>query len=91
MANFAKVENAIVTQVIAVVNDELLDAEGNESEEIGKAFIESIGLVGEWVQTSYNGNPIQGKDRGPYAGINYKWDGTTFAAPPVPEPIEETA
>lgn len=85
MAHFAKVENGVVTQVIVVGNDDILDADGNESEAVGKAFIKSIGLDGDWWQTSYNGNPVGGVDRGPYAGIGYAWDGDKFSIPAAPE------
>lgn len=54
MAHFAKIEGGVVTQVIVVGNQNILDAEGNESEEIGQAFITKIRLNGEWKQTSYN-------------------------------------
>jgi hypothetical protein len=89
MAHFARVENGLVFQVIVVNNVDILDVDGNESEAVGQAFINSIGLDGEWVQTSYNGNPVGGVDRGPYAGIGYSWDGDKFAAPAVPEPAPE--
>ena len=48
MAHFAKIENGIVTNVIVVHNNEAPD------EATGQAFIASIGLDGEWKQTSYN-------------------------------------
>ena len=79
MAHFARVQNGIVTDVIAVSNEEVPD------EAAGQAFIASVGLEGDWVQTSYHGNPIDGQDRGPYAGIGYTWDGTVFAAPIIEE------
>jgi sulfur carrier protein ThiS len=84
MAHFAQVENGIVTTVIAVSNDEV------PNESTGQAFLASLGLLGEWVQTSYNGNPIEGQDRGGYAGIGYTWDGTTFTPETVTTDIEET-
>jgi len=63
MAHFAKVENGTVLQVIVVSNDDAPD------EATGKAFIASLGLVGEWVQTSYNHNI-----RKQYAGVNFTYD-----------------
>jgi hypothetical protein len=54
MAHFAKVENGVVTNVVVV----------DEHEDNGQEFLNSIGLDGTWIQTSYNGN-IRGK----YAGI----------------------
>jgi hypothetical protein len=51
MAHFAQVADGIVQQVIVVGNGDA------PTEAAGKAFIASIGLAGEWVQTSYNSNP----------------------------------
>lgn len=85
MAHFAKIVDGVVTQVIAVSNDEV------PNEAAGQAYIAALGLEGEWVQTSYNGNPIDGQDRGPYAGGGFTWDGTQFIPPSNPTPdIEET-
>jgi hypothetical protein len=74
MAHFARVENGIVQQVIVVSNDDA------PTEADGKAFIASIGLPGEWVQTSYNNNPIEGQDRGKYAAVSDLWDGEKFSS-----------
>jgi hypothetical protein len=70
MAHFAKVENGKVVEVI-VVNNKVLGANLDfpESESIGQAFIASLSLDGEWLQTSYNGN-----FRGNYAGIGFNYD-----------------
>ena len=75
MAHFAKVVNGIVEQVIVVSNDDA------PTEAAGQAFIASLGINGEWVQTSYNNNPIKGQDRGKYAGIGDLWTGTEFVSP----------
>lgn len=75
MAHFARVENGVVREVIVVSNDDA------PTETAGKAFIANIGLSGEWVQTSYNNNPVEGASRGKYAGIGDLWDGTTFTTP----------
>jgi len=75
MAHFAKIENGIVREVIVVGNDDA------PTEAAGQTFIASIGLDGEWVQTSYNNNPVEGASRGKYAGIGDLWDGTTFTTP----------
>lgn len=69
MAHFAEVSGDVVTQVIVVSNDDCGNLEFPESEPIGQAFIASLGIDGEWVQTSYNGN-----FRGVYAGIGYRYD-----------------
>ena len=89
MAHFAQLnEQNIVTQVIVVANEELLD-NGIESEQKGKTFCQSL-FDGSWVQTSYNGNI-----RKNYAGIGYTYDSQRDAfIPPQPYPswalIEET-
>lgn len=75
MAHFAKIQNGIVREVIVVSNDDA------PTEAAGKAFIASIGLDGEWIQTSYNNNPIEGGSRGKFAGIGDLWDGSTFTSP----------
>lgn len=82
MAHFAKVENGKVSQVIAVSNETLNDLEFPESEAIGKAFIASIGLDGEWFQTSKSAS-----FRNKYAAAGDIWDGTDFQ-PIVTDPEE---
>lgn len=47
MAHFAKIENEIVVNVIVVADEH----ENNATE-----YLESIGLPGMWVKTSYNRN-----------------------------------
>ena len=80
MAHFAKVENNIVDQVIVVSNDDCNNLEFPESEPVGQAFIASLGLSGEWLQTSYNAN-----FRGTYAGVGFTYDADTdeFLAPEI--------
>ncbi len=68
MAHFAQLENNIVKQVIVVSNQDILDENGQESEEKGIAFCSNL-LGGTWKQTSYNG-----KIRKNYAGIGYTYD-----------------
>jgi len=64
MAHFAKVnDNNIVEQVIVV------DNKNAETEQQGKDFIASIGLEGNWIQTSYNRN-----FRNQFAGIGDIYD-----------------
>lgn len=81
MAHFAKIENNIVTQVIVVNNEVLLDSEGVEQEALGSAFCEEL-FGGTWVQTSYNGN-----FRGKYAGTGDIYDPVTdeFKSPEIVE------
>jgi len=69
MAHFAKVENGVVQLIIVVSNDDCGGGEFPESEPIGQEFIASLGLSGEWLQTSYNAN-----FRGYYAGVNYTFN-----------------
>ena len=79
MAHFAKLENNVVTQVIVVSNQDILDEQGQESEEKGIAFCSNL-LGGTWKQTSYNGNI-----RKNYAGIGYTYDeGRDAFIPPKP-------
>ena len=80
MAHFAKVENGIVQQVNVINNAVLGDTDFPESEPIGQAFIASLGIAGEWKQTSYNGN-----FRGKYASIGdiYDVENDVFVSPTV--------
>lgn len=86
MAHFAKIEDGIVQQVIVVHNDSVNNLEFPDSESLGKEFIASLGLSGEWIQTSYNNN-----FRNVFAGIGYAWDGINFIAPerPIVEVVED--
>ena len=81
MAYFAQLNDEnIVTQVISVSNEDLLD-NGIESEAKGIAFCQSL-LGGNWKQTSYNK-----RIRKNYAGIGYTYDSTRDAfIPPKPYP-----
>lgn len=60
MAHFAKIQNNIVTNVVVVAN---------ENEANGEEYLNSLGLDGKWVQTSYNAN-----FRGKFAGIGDIYD-----------------
>lgn len=82
MAHFAKVKNNIVDEVIVIANSDCGGGDFPESEPIGKAFIASVGLDGEWLQTSYNAN-----FRGAYASIGYTYNAelNEFVAPIVSE------
>ena len=85
MAHFARIDSGIVREVIVIDNDDCGGDEFPESEPVGQEFIASIGLDGEWRQTSYNGN-----FRGTYAGIGYTYDADAdeFVPPAAPEPTE---
>lgn len=72
MGLFAQIQDGIVTQVIKISNDVLgEDALAfPDTEGAGRAFIaNTLGLPGEWRQTSYNGN-----FRFHYAGEGYTFD-----------------
>jgi hypothetical protein len=86
MAHFAKIENGAVHSVIVVSNDDCGGGDFPASEAVGQAFIASIGLSGEWKQTSYNGN-----FRGKYAGIGdtYDADLDEFVTPEITEIVTE--
>ena len=81
MAHFAKINaDGVVEQVIVVDNKDCGDLDFPESEAVGAAFINSIGLPGIWKQTSYNANI-----RKNYAGIGYTYRSDIDAfVPPQP-------
>lgn len=77
MAHFAKIEDGLVTQVVVV---------DNEHEANGEEYLNSLGLEGTWVQTSYNAN-----FRGKYAGIGDTYDAENdeFVSPVVEVVVTE--
>ena len=86
MAHFAKIENGLVQQVIVISNDDCGGGDYPDSEPIGQTFIASLGLTGEWLQTSYHAN-----FRGLYAGIGYTYnvdldEFTSLTIEPTDEP-----
>jgi hypothetical protein len=85
MAHFARIDDGIVREVIVIDNADCGGGDFPESEPIGQAYIASIGLAGEWLQTSYNAN-----FRGTYAGIGFTFDADAdeFVAPAAPEAEE---
>jgi hypothetical protein len=84
MAHFAELdENNIVLRVLVVNNTDIIDEQGNESEQIGINFLKKLfGEETNWIQTSYNN-----KFRGRYAGIGFVYvtDQDRFM-PPQPYP-----
>jgi len=89
MAHFARIDDGIVREVIVIDNADCGGGDFPESEAVGQAFIDSIGLAGKWMQTSYNGN-----FRGTYAGIGFAYDPDldVFVPPIQPEteePVDE--
>jgi len=88
MGYFAQITDGLVTQVIAVGNDVLGEdlLTFPDTEPVGRAFIaNTLGLTGEWRQTSFNAS-----FRYNYAGPGYAFDPTagTYGAfiPPRPFP-----
>ena len=86
MAHFAQVENDIVRNVIVINNSDCGGGDYPDSEPAGQAFIASIGIEGNWMQTSYNNN-----FRGTYAGQGMTYDPTLdeFISPQTEEPLSE--
>lgn len=79
MAHFALLDgNNIVMNVVVVNNNDIIDNNGNESEEMGIKLLQSLHPGTRWVQTSYNSNI-----RGSYAGIGdyYNEEYDVFCAP----------
>ena len=69
MAHFAELdENNIVTNVVVIHNNELLDGE-TESEAKGVEFCSTLFGHSNWMQTSYNNNM-----RKQFAGIGFTYD-----------------
>jgi hypothetical protein len=79
MAHFAQLnETNKVVRVLVVNNENLIDSTGNETEQKGIEFLQSLfGHETRWVQTSYNGN-----FRKRYAGIDFTYDSVRDAFVP---------
>jgi len=86
MAHFAEVDDNIVRNVIVINNSDCGGGDFPDSEPIGQAFIASIGIEGDWLQTSYNNN-----FRGQYAGQGMTYDPVLdeFVSPQIEEPPSE--
>ena len=86
MAHFAQVQEGIVRNVIVIDNSDCGGGDYPDSEPIGQAFIAAIGIDGDWLQTSYNGN-----FRGQYAGQGMTYDPTLdeFVSPQTTEAPSE--
>jgi hypothetical protein len=87
MAHFAEIDDDGQVLQVQVINNEAIDG-GNfpESELLGQAFQESLGITGTWLQCSYSGS-----FRGAYPGPGWAYDPELdeFIAPVQPIPIEE--
>ena len=73
MAHFAQLdENNKVIQVIVVRNIDIIDADGNESEQVGIEFCKSLyGADTRWIQTSYTAS-----FRKHFASTDMRYDST---------------
>jgi|TARA_R110000824_G_scaffold10610_3_gene46598 hypothetical protein len=70
MAHFADLDASnIVTRVLVVNNDVILDGDGVEQEQLGIDFLLGLYSTGRFVQTSYNHN-----FRKQYAGKGFTYD-----------------
>jgi len=80
MAHFAKLDETNNVIGVHVLNNEvIIDADGNEQEQVGIAFLTQLnGGVGWYKQTSYNGT-----FRKNYAGVGFTYDSVrdAFIAP----------
>lgn len=81
IAHIARIDEDGICREVHVINNSDLPNNGDfspEVEEAANAFQHSLGLMGTWKLTSYNGN-----FRGCYAGIGYKYDAELdeFVAP----------
>ena len=79
MAYFAQIDNdGVVQQVISVSNTDAPDPAPIHSEPLGQVFIASLGIEGNFKQTSYHGS-----FRKQYAGPGYRYDAAAdvFIAP----------
>ena len=88
MAHFAKLDENNVVLAVHVVNNDVLNVNGIESEQAGVDFLKQLYGHNKWLQTSYNtyGNKHNQNGipfRGNYAGIGYVYDDTfdVFIAP----------
>lgn len=84
MAHFAEInEQNIVTRVVVISNDDILDENGVEQEQLGiDLCLQHVG-PGNWIQTSYNNNfrKIFGRP-----GFVYVTDIDVFYDPTAPQP-----
>lgn len=81
MAHFAKLDKNNIVTAVSVINNDVCQINGVESEAAGVAFLKQLyGADTVWKQTSYNG-----KIRKNYAGVGYTYDQQIDAfIPPKP-------
>jgi|688.fasta_scaffold2877126_1 hypothetical protein len=79
MAHFAEIDqDGYVLQVIVIANEEAPDPAPDHSEPLGQRFIASLGLPGQWIQTSYHGS-FRKQYAGP--GFRYYAEADVFVTP----------
>ena len=79
MAHFARLEDNIVTDIVVVDNEDIIGADGNESEDVGIVFLKDMfGQDTVWKQTSYNDNI---RHRYASIGDTYNADIDAFVCP----------
>lgn len=85
MAHFARISDGHVIDM-HVLNNDVITEEGVEREQLGQEFLAGLwgGEPSDYIQCSYNGNPINGEDRGGYPSTGWVWDGSTFVGPVMP-------
>jgi hypothetical protein len=82
MAHFAKLNEDNIVLAVHVVNNNIINLEGSESEQAGIDFLSELHGHSNWKQTSYNA-----RIRKNYAGIGYVYDEQIDAfIPPKPFP-----
>lgn len=81
MAVFAKIVNNTVVECIVISEEDCANKLFPDSEPIGQSYIASLGISGNWLQTS-----PQGLFRGCYASQDWTYDSVTdvFVAPVRP-------
>lgn len=81
MAHFARIEDGVVQQVVAVKNAAINGGEFPDSEPLGQALLAESGHAGDWLQCSYSES-----FRGAYPskGWTYDAEADEFVPPAVP-------
>ena len=81
MAHFSRLNNDSIVDACIVISDADCPDPAPDNEASGQAFIADVlGLEGNWIQTSYNGN-----FRGVFGGIGHKYDSVADEFLPLPE------
>jgi hypothetical protein len=82
MSHFAKLDENNIVLAVHVVNNDVVTANGDESEQAGIDFLTNLHGHASWKQTSYNASI-----RKNYAGVGFHFDeGRDAFVPPKPFP-----